>query len=181
MCRPHRDELAAIRWIVLSFMLVVFVACSPLPSKYMEQAERGVTLTQLASSPQTYRDKVVILGGVLVKERQEGDRVWLQLKNRPLDELYHPHRPIVNEGPEAGHFWVTAASKDQLPARYRKWARMTVVGRVAGEAKGEPVLMLMYVRGWGYSGDHDDSWEETLDPAYSLTVPEGLHGEFQPQ
>jgi starvation-inducible outer membrane lipoprotein len=138
-------------------------------------------LTQLTDQPQQYRDKVVILGGVLVKERQEGDRVWLHLKNRPLDERYHPHRPIVNEGPEAGHFWVTAANREQLPARYRKWARMTVVGRVVGTTKSGPVLMLMYVRGWSYSGDNDDSWEESVDPAYLPTIPEGLHGEFQMQ
>jgi len=156
-------------------------ACSPLPSKYIEQAERGVTLTQLTTSPQSYKDKVVILGGVLVKEQLEGEHVWLRLKNRPLDEAYHPHRPVSNEGPEAGHFWVAAANKAELPARYRKWARMTVVGRVVGATRGEPVLALMYVRGWGYSGDHDDSWESFLDPAYMVTIPEGLHGEFQMQ
>jgi len=156
-------------------------ACSPLPSKYIEQAERGVTLTQLTAEPDRFKNKVVILGGVLVKEQQEGEHVWLRLKNRPLDEVYHPHRPAMNEGPEAGHFWVAAADKTQLPDRYRKWARMTVVGRVTGMTRGEPVLLLMYVRGWGYSSGHDDSWESILDPAYIVTVPEGIHGEFGPQ
>jgi hypothetical protein len=135
----------------------------------------------LAASPQQYRDKVVIMGGVLVEERQERDRLWLRLKNRPLDETYHPHRPVSLDGPEAGHFWVTATNREQLPVRYRKWARMTVVGRVVGETRSEPVLMLMYVRGWGMSSTHDDVWEESLDPSYLVTVPEGLHGEFQSQ
>ena len=94
-------------------LLCALSSCSTLPSKYVEQAEPGVTLTALTTSPQKFRDKVVIL-----------------------------------DGPEAGHFWVTAANRDQLPARYRKWARMTIVGRVIGATESEPVLMLMYVRGW---------------------------------
>jgi hypothetical protein len=43
------------------------------------------------------------------------------------------------------------------------------------------VLMLMYVRGWDTSGSNDDVWEESVDPAYLPTIPEGLHGEFQTQ
>ena len=89
---------------------LVLTACHTLPAKYVEQAEQGVTLTSLTASPQQYRDKVVILGGVLVKEREEGGQVWLHLKNRPLDPKYHPHRPISLDGPEAGHFWVTVGT-----------------------------------------------------------------------
>lgn len=165
-------------WIIL---VCTLSACSTLPSKYIEQAEPGVTLTTLTASPEQYRDKVVILGGVLVKERAEGERVWLRLKNRPLDQSFQPHRPVSLESPEAGTFWVTAANRAQLPDRYRKWARMTVVGRMAGTTNNEPVIVLMYVRGWGYSGNNDDVWEESLDPAYVPTIPEGLHGEFQTQ
>lgn len=127
-------------------LLCALSSCSTLPSKYVEQAEPGVTLTALMTSPQQFRDKVVIL-----------------------------------DGPEAGHFWVTAANRDQLPARYLKWARMTVVGRVIGATESEPGLMLMYIRGWDTSGNNDDVWEESVDPAYLPTIPESLHGEFQTQ
>jgi hypothetical protein len=163
--------------IVLGFAIS---ACSSLPAKYVEQAEPGVTVTALTASPQQYRDKVVILGGVLVKEREEGGQIWLHLKNRPLDPKYRPHRPISLDGPEAGHFWATA-NRQQLPPRYRGWVRMTVVGRVTGMANQEPVLLLMYVRGWDYSGTNEDAWETSIDPAYVPSIPEGLHGEFQTQ
>ena len=162
-------------------LFLVLTACSSLPTKYVEQAEPGVTLTALTTSPQQYRDKVVILGGVLVKEREEGGQLWLHLKNRPLDPKYHPHRPTSLEGPEAGHFWVTAASRQQLPPQYRQWARMTIVGRVIGTTNQEPVLLLMYVRGWDYSGKNEDAWETSTDPAYVPVIPDGLHGEFQGQ
>jgi hypothetical protein len=160
-------------------LVLVLAGCHTLPPKYVQQAEPGVTLTALAASPQQYRDKVVILGGVLVKEGEKGGQVWLRLKNRPLDSAYHPHRPISLDGPEAGHFWVTASSPQQLPPHYRQWARMTVVGRVIGTTNQEPVLLLMYVRGWDYSGANEDSWETSIDPAYVPSIPEGLHGEFQ--
>jgi starvation-inducible outer membrane lipoprotein len=165
-------------------LALILTAChTPLPAQYVEQAEQGVTLTSLTASPQQYRDKVVILGGVLVKEREEGGQVWLHLKNRPLDPKYHPHRPISLDGPEAGHFWVTVANREQLPPRYRQWARMTVVGRVIGTTKQdqEPILLLMYARGWDYSGNNEDAWEASIDPAYVPSIPEGLHGEFQTQ
>lgn len=176
----QRRRAYSISSIVLALVLT---ACHTLPTKYVEQAERGVTLTSLTVSPQQYRDKVVILGGVLVKEREEGGQVWLHLKNRPLDPKYHPHRPISLDGPEAGHFWVTAATREQLPPRYRQWARMTVVGRVIGTTKQdqEPILLLMYARGWDYSGKNEDAWEAAIDPAYVPSIPEGLHGEFQTQ
>jgi hypothetical protein len=58
---------------------------------------------------------------------------------------------------------------------------MTVVGRVIGTTSEEPVLLLMYVRGWDVSGKNDDAWETSIDPAYVPSIPEGLHGEFQTQ
>lgn len=161
--------------------LALSACSSSLPAKYVKQAEPSVTLTALTASPDQYRDKVVILGGVLVKEGEKGGQVWLRLKNRPLDPQYHPHRPVSLDGPEAGHFWVTASSSQQLPPQYRQWARMTVVGRVIGTTNEEPVLLLMYVRGWDYSGRNEDAWETSIDPAYMPSIPEGLHGEFQTQ
>jgi hypothetical protein len=173
-----RESLRGLSMIALS---IILSACAALPAKYIKQAEPGVTLTTLTASPQQYRDKVVILGGVLVKEREAEGQVWLQFKNRPLDPQYHPHRPLSLEGPEAGHFWVTAADRQQLPPRYRHWARMTVVGRVIGMTNQEPVLLMLYVRGWDYSGRNEDTWEASMDPAYVPAIPEGLHGEFQTQ
>ena len=160
-------------------LLVILAGCQALPAKYVRQAEPGVTLTALTASPKQYRDKVVILGGVLVKEGEKDGQLWLRLKNRPLDSQYHPHRPVSLDGPEAGHFWVTASSRQHLPSQYPQWARMTVVGRVIGTTNEEPVLLLMYARGWNNSGSNDDAWETSLDPAYVPSIPEGLHGEFQ--
>jgi hypothetical protein len=145
-----------------------------------------VTLTSLVTHPEQYRGKVVILGGAIAEERQDEGRLWLRLTNRPLDEDYHPHRPPLLEGLEGGHYWVVA-NPDNMPKNYRNWARATVVGEVVGmklrsgqtetSHGGEPVLAVMYIRGWGGSA-HKDAWEDFEDPNYRLRSPGGIHGEF---
>lgn len=172
-------------WLVLTIsLLCVFLSCSPLPRKYLHQAEPGVTLTDLVSNPDRYRGKVVILGGTIVEEKQDRGQLWLRMRNRPLDEDYHPHRPPLLEGPEAGRYWVLL-SPDKIQKNHRNWARVTVVGQVVGmksstgqtDQGDEPVLAAMYVRGWGGSA-HKDAWEDFEDPNYKIRAPGGIHGEF---
>jgi hypothetical protein len=97
-----------------------------------------------------------------------------------LDKEYRPHLPRDSGGHEGGTFWITVTDRSEFPTNYKHWARMTVVGRVIGwmnESTGgirEPVLGLMYVRGWGLSADHDGAWEGRIDPNYMLTTPRGL-------
>jgi len=129
-----------------------------IPNQYLKQTEPGVTLTKLSKDPMAYRGKVVALGGVIVDEKQGDNRVWLHVKNRPLDEDYVPHIPVTNEGPEAGYFWVMVLRKD-LPKDYQQWSRITVVGRLMGgkiafdlnasdERIQNIILSALYLRGW---------------------------------
>lgn len=168
--------VAAVLWLSL------FVGCSSLPSRYVRQAETGVTLTSLTESPESYQGKTVILGGVVVDQKQEGERLWLHLKNRPLDKDYRPHRPTVNAGPEAGHYWIVVPNASALPHHWKHWARVTVVARVTDpksiEPTSEPVLTLLFMRGWTMGqAQQGSAWEESVDANYLLSVPEGLHGE----
>ncbi|MDE3036484.1 MAG: Slp family lipoprotein, partial [Nitrospirota bacterium] len=100
------------------------------PSHYIKQAEPGVTLTVIKAKPAVYRGKTVILGGVIVEQRQEAGRVWLLMKNRPLDADYVPHRDSTMIPSESALYWVIV-EQGSLPKRYREWARVTVVGWVS--------------------------------------------------
>lgn len=146
-------------------------ACAPLPRRYQWMAEPGVTLTMLSSDPQPYVGKVVILGGTITEEYQKDQFLLLHLKNRPLDQDYKPHRPADLDSAEAGSYWVQV-SKEQIPPKYRNWARATVVGRVTGErwSGTEPVLTLLYMRGWSASGSNAGLWEN-INPNYVPSVP----------
>jgi starvation-inducible outer membrane lipoprotein len=180
---------AVVGYLMSISLCLICLGCSAgLPSKYVHQAEPGVTLTALATHPEEYQGKVVILGGVIVEDKQDGDRLWLRLRNRPLDEDYHPHRPPELTGPEAGHYWVVA-DPEKIPSNYRSWARVTVVGQVSdikpialrSDPLDEPVLAAMYMRGWGGTAGTGHTWEEFEDPSYRFRTPRGIHGEFGPQ
>jgi starvation-inducible outer membrane lipoprotein len=125
----------------------------------------------LRTNPQPYVGKVVLLGGTITEEEEHDQVVMLRLTNRPLDQDYKPHRPADSGSPEAGSYWVMV-SKKQVTPKFRNWARATVVGRVTGAQRyqTEPVLTLLYIRGWGASGDHAGLWEN-VDPNYVPSVP----------
>ena len=82
--------------------------------------------------------------------------MWLHLKNGPLDPIIILIVLFRSMDPKRT-LWVTVANREQLPPRYRQWARMTVVGRVIGTTDQEPILLLMYARGWDYSGKNEDT------------------------
>lgn len=146
--------------VVAALLAGGLVGCGgeTIPKQYLKQADTDVTLTKLSRQPDVYQGKVVILGGVIVEEKPGDNRVWLRMKNRPLDLDYVPHIPVTNEGPEAGHYWVMVAKRD-LPPDYRQWARVTVIGRVMGgkmafdEAGSDEriknvVLSAIFLKGW---------------------------------
>ncbi len=167
-------------WVALALCLTVVVtACSKVPRHYVRMADTDATLTDLTAHPENYRGKVVLLGGTIIEEEANEQSLLLRVKNRPLDQDYMPHRPADTTGPEAGSYWVMVA-KQNLPRQYRKWARMTVVGRVTGTHRlgSEPVLALLYVRGWGVSSDHDGVWDSLADRNYAPSRPADIGGEF---
>ena len=128
----------------------------------------------LSTHQRSYVGKVVLLGGTIIEAEEHEQSILLRLKNRPLDQDYKPHRPADTGSPEGGFFWVMV-SKGQVPLRYRDWARATVVGRVTGEHRlpSEPVLKLLYMRGWGATGGHAGLWEN-INPNYVPSVPGGI-------
>lgn len=163
------------------FIAVTLNACGNLPHKFIRQAEPGVTLTALKAHPDAYKGKVVILGGAIVEKREENGKIWLLIKNRPLDADYVPHVPTSSVGPEGGHYWV-ALNPRGLPKSYRTWARLTVVGRVedqrtagVGPAAADTVLTGLYLRGWdsgwGGYGPRNDTWEDNQSPNAILSEP----------
>jgi starvation-inducible outer membrane lipoprotein len=156
---------------LIATMMVALWGCATLPRRFTWMAEPGVTLTMLSTNPQPYVGKVVLLGGTIMEEEEHDKVLMLRLKNRPLDQDNKPHRPADSGSPEAGSYWVMM-SKQQVPPKFRNWARATVVGRVTGTQRyqTEPVLTLLYMRGWGASGDHAGIWEN-VDPNYVPSVP----------
>jgi outer membrane lipoprotein Slp family protein len=154
------------------------VGCSPIPRRYLLQAETGVTLMDLQRAPQQYQGKTVILGGVIVHEEKKDGRLWLRMMNRPLDQNQRPHLSGDSDGPEAGYYWV-ALDAEKIPEDYHDWAQVTVVGQVVPTkpgVKSDPILAAVYLRGWSRLSNQHGIWEVD-DPNYTMDAPAGLHGE----
>jgi starvation-inducible outer membrane lipoprotein len=172
--------------LLLSLVVLCLAGCQgAVPKKYVRQAEHGVTLTALKQQPEVYRGKVVILGGVIVDKKEEHGRVWLWIKNRPLDEDFVPHVPASLDGHEAGFYWV-ALTPQGLAKSYHSWARITVVGQiseeshptVAGTVGSDTVLVGLYLRGWSGSwggyGTREDVWEDNSDANAIMSAPKTI-------
>lgn len=164
---------------ILLLALCAAVGCSPVPKKYLREADPNDTLTTIVAASDLYQGRLVILGGVILEEEMRDGRLWLHAKNRPLDQDYRPQLPPSADDPEAGWYWVIVGNHQSFPPSYHHWADMTVVGRITGLASGnEPMLSLVYVRGWGLQSSHDAVWEEIVDANYLPSVPAGAMGEM---
>jgi len=173
MTRKTRIPLWSLCAAIVLSQAVSLSGCAKVPRHYVRMAEPDTTLTMLVDHPEQYRGKVVMLGGAYIEEEEDEQYLWLRVTNRPLDQDYMPHRPPSLDGTEAGSYWLIV-EKAKLPGQYRHWARMTVVGRVLDQYRlgTEPVLALLYVRGWGMSGEHDGIWQH-VDPNYIPSAPGG--------
>ena len=166
--------IKSIHSILIFVALCLVVGCSPIPRKYLRDAESGVTLTSLQNTSNYYQDKLVILGGTIVEEEMRDGQLWLHVVNRPLDQDYRPQLPPSPNDPEGGSYWVVVGNRMNFPDSHRYWGDMIVVGRVASLAPGkEPVLKMVYVRGRSSQAAHDGTWEDVVDANFLLSTPGG--------
>ena len=165
--------------VICAALCVVMVGCSPVPRKYLRDAVPNATLTSLQSSPERYVNRLVVMGAVLLEEEHRNDGLWLHVKNRPLDQDLRPQLPPSADDPEAGWYWIVVGNHQTFRTAREHWVDMTVVGRVAGITAGrEPVLNMVYVRGWGRQSANDGVWEELMDVNYIPYTPAEVKGEL---
>ncbi|HEY6973162.1 MAG TPA: Slp family lipoprotein [Nitrospiraceae bacterium] len=165
-------------WALAMALFCIAVNCSSVPRRHLWNAEKGVTLMDLQRTPERYQGKTVILGGVIVHEENKDGRLWLRMKNRPLDDNQRPHLADDPDSAEAGYYWV-AVDAAKIPDHYHEWAQVTVVGQVVPTKPGitsDPVLAAVYLRGWSRLSKEHSVWEID-DPNYTMDAPAGLHGE----
>lgn len=166
-------------WTFCVMTLCLTTGCSPVPRQYLREAVPNVTLSALVAAPQAYQGRLVVMGAVIVKEETHDGDLWLHVKNRPLDKDYRPQLPPSPDDPEAGWYWVVVERHQTFPGSYHHWADMTVVGRVTGvTGDRDPILKMVYVRGWGMTSAHDGVWEHAVDANYTFTKPASILGEL---
>jgi starvation-inducible outer membrane lipoprotein len=166
--------------IVILALSALGCAGESIPSKYVKEARRDVSLTELRRHPESYDGNVVILGGVVIEKRYDDGQIWLLMRNRPLDGDFVPHLPADQGTIDSSTYWLLV-SPEGLPKNYDQWARLTVVGRVTAQPYPQlgsvrvPVLIAMYLKGWGESwggyGESRQTWETIQSPNAMLSAP----------
>jgi outer membrane lipoprotein len=112
-------------------MLALLAGCSStsiIPEPLEPQIDRSVTFSQLLESPDSYRGKVLVLGGEVLKAKAMNGGTQLEVLQLPLDD---DQGPVAERTASKGRF--LAWQKDFLdPATIADGSRVTIVGEVTG-------------------------------------------------
>ena len=115
--------------VVLAMLLLA--GCSStsiIPEPLESQIDKSVTFSQLLESPDSYRGKVLVLGGEVLKAKAMNGGTQLEILQLPLDD---DQGPVAERTASKGRF--LAWQKDFLdPATIADGTRVTIVGEVTG-------------------------------------------------
>ena len=115
---------------VIIGMAVFAAGCAPpvVPESLAPQIDQALTFNQMVESPDTYRGKVVVLGGEILKAKALKGGTQLEVLQLPLDS---DQEPVTDRMESKGRF--LAVQKEFLdPATIAEGTRVTVVGEVTG-------------------------------------------------
>jgi len=118
------------RCVAIGFLLATAACMSTqvIPDSLEPQVEKTVTFDQIVASPESYRGKVVVLGGEVLKAKAMQGGTQLEVLQLPLDD---DQEPGLDRLQSKGRF--LALQKEFLdPATIADGARVTIVGEVTG-------------------------------------------------
>jgi outer membrane lipoprotein len=124
------DHGGAMARITLFIAVVVFVSgCAHVMSKdILQKVNSEVTFAELQKAPQAYREKVVLLGGVIVKTVNKNNGTLLEVYQTEINRRGKPIKLDISGGRFLAHW------KGFLDSEiYQKGRKVTIVGVVKGE------------------------------------------------
>lgn len=126
----YTDTMMHILQALLVGMAVMAAGCatSVIPETLEPQIDNAVTFNQIVESPDSYRGKVVVLGGEILKAKALKGGTQLEVLQLPLDS---DQEPVTDRMESRGRF--LAVQREFLdPATIAEGTRVTVVGEVTG-------------------------------------------------
>ena len=112
-------------------ILALLTACaSPsfIPDSIQAQVDRSLTFKQLKGSPDSYRGRLIVLGGEVLTAKRLKDGTRIEILQLPLDGS---QQPVPDRTASGGRF--VALQREFLdPATLPKGTRLTLVGEVTG-------------------------------------------------
>lgn len=143
-----------IRFLAVA-MLALMAGCASalvIPEPLEQQVDKAVTFSEVLESPDSYRGKVVVWGGEVLKAKGLQDGTQLEVLQLPLDA---DEAPIADRMQSKGRFF--ARQKELLdPATITDGTRVTIVGEITGASVGKmdeadyryPTLEVKHLHRW---------------------------------
>jgi outer membrane lipoprotein len=93
----------------------------------MSTVDKGISFPALQQNPDSYKGKVVVLGGQIITTTVKADETWIEVLEKPLD---YQQRPSDTDK-SSGRFLVRFQGFLD-PAIYASGRKLTVAGQVDG-------------------------------------------------
>ncbi|HVG03087.1 MAG TPA: Slp family lipoprotein [Nitrospira sp.] len=119
--------------LVLVLWLAGCASNSIIPEPLEQQVDRGVTYDQIRDSPDSYRGKVVLWAGEVLKAKAVQGGTQLEILQLPLDG---GEGPVTDRMESKGRF-LAWQSEFLDPATMIDGTRVTIVGEVTGATVGK--------------------------------------------
>ena len=128
------------QWFFWGLVALLSTGCShALSSAVRQQIDTTLSLAQLRTAPEVYKDRIVMLGGDILSTRNLTEGTLIEVLQKPLDATDRP----LDTDQTAGRFM--ALCEGYLdPAVYNKGRQVTLAGRVLG-ARPDTVGEITYV------------------------------------
>jgi outer membrane lipoprotein len=115
-------------WLIVLASLLSFVACSSMISLQAQSlTDPELSYVQLASNPEAYMSKVVIIAGIIIEEVNTREDTRLVLLHYPAN-----HRGRPQTDPSSGGRFLVLTPEYLETAIYRAGRALTVAGEVRG-------------------------------------------------
>ncbi|MGQ0810764.1 MAG: Slp family lipoprotein [Nitrospiraceae bacterium] len=139
-----------------------------IPESLEAQIDKTLTFQQVVEAPDSYKGRVVVLGGEVLKARQLKDGTQLEILQLPLADS---ERPETHRSQSQGRF-LALHRQSPDPATFVEGTRVTMVGEVTGSATG-PMDEAQY-RYPTLDVKHLHVWEESDDQRRGSRSPFGI-------
>jgi len=118
----------AFRVLILCVLEFLLSACTPVISpQLMDQVDRTLTYSLLASRPDEFKGKIVLLGGSIVQTVPKPKESEIEIVQKQLSSSGEPYLTDKSEGR-----YLVVVDRFLDPAIYRSGRDITVAGEVQG-------------------------------------------------
>jgi outer membrane lipoprotein len=124
---PHRKIWPRWNWLLV-LSLCSGCATSPISEPLREAAKNQPSFAEIGAHPESFKGRVVVLGGEVVQTTDQPDATEIEVWQQPLDSIDRPK----NVNRSLGRFLVRCPDFPS-PAAYSRGQMITVAGEVEGK------------------------------------------------